>query len=34
MKNQGENKKRNKAFNSPEFIYFTADLIQPLYISY
>ena len=31
MKNQGENKNRNK-FNSYTFIHFLADLIRPLYI--
>ena len=32
MKNQGENKSRNNAFYSREFIYFIADLIGPLSI--
>ena len=32
MKTQGESKKRNNAFNSPEIIHFTVDLIGPLYI--
>ena len=31
MKNQSENKKRNK-FDSYTFIHFIADLIEPLYI--
>ena len=32
MKNQGENKSRNNAFDSHEFIHYIADLIRPLSI--
>ena len=34
MKNQGQNKNRKNASDSPEFIHFTADLIGPIYFSY
>ena len=32
MKNQGENKKLNNAFDSHEFIDFIADMTGPLFI--
>ena len=31
MKNQGENKNRNNAFDSHEFIHFIADLTGPFF---